>query len=247
MKLKLKAIAAAIAFTVAGGEQAAYELPSTTDAGVVISVFDEVVGVGISFGLNLTYSDIVASSGSVLTALSGTNYNFGTTFATSNVNDIQWNITSGSNPGGAGTDFLMFSSAQVAPAANNGAMQSSLGAMETYYDNARLSNATISGNPALSWGTAFNGTSPTINNATGLGGVMDLFVLTTTGTYSPRGGLTYSNGTPTTQFAFYDLNMSLSSVGDFTAAAVVPVPAALWLFGAGLMGLVGVARRRQAA
>jgi hypothetical protein len=36
---------------------------------------------------------------------------------------------------------------------------------------------------------------------------------------------------------------------DFTGAvinpAVVPVPAAFWLFGSGLLGLVGVARRRS--
>ncbi|MGB5475144.1 MAG: VPLPA-CTERM sorting domain-containing protein [Gammaproteobacteria bacterium] len=30
-------------------------------------------------------------------------------------------------------------------------------------------------------------------------------------------------------------------------AAVVPVPAAVWLFGSGLLGLVGIARRKQAA
>jgi hypothetical protein len=37
--------------------------------------------------------------------------------------------------------------------------------------------------------------------------------------------------------------------GDFaqyTASAVIPVPAAVWLFGSGLLGLVGVARRKKA-
>ncbi|GMQ83858.1 MAG: hypothetical protein BMS9Abin06_0602 [Gammaproteobacteria bacterium] len=37
------------------------------------------------------------------------------------------------------------------------------------------------------------------------------------------------------------LNLGLSD------AAVVPVPAAVWLFGSGLVGLVGIARRRKAA
>ncbi|MFC1589229.1 VPLPA-CTERM sorting domain-containing protein [Pseudomonadota bacterium] len=34
---------------------------------------------------------------------------------------------------------------------------------------------------------------------------------------------------------------------DFVAPAAVPVPAAVWLFGSGLLGLVGVARRKKSA
>ena len=43
--------------------------------------------------------------------------------------------------------------------------------------------------------------------------------------------------------------MSISGFVDSngTAESVVPVPAAVWLFGSGLLGLVGVARRKQAA
>ena len=40
-----------------------------------------------------------------------------------------------------------------------------------------------------------------------------------------------------------------TAFGDFTFAAAqpVPVPAAIWLFGSGLLGLVGMARRKKAA
>ena len=44
-------------------------------------------------------------------------------------------------------------------------------------------------------------------------------------------------------------SMSISGFIDSngTAESVIPVPAAVWLFGSGLLGLVGVARRKQAA
>mgnify|MGYP001821111762 FL=1 len=44
---------------------------------------------------------------------------------------------------------------------------------------------------------------------------------------------------------YYEVwNISLTRVGN---ATVIPVPAAVWLFGSGLLGLVGVARRKKQA
>jgi hypothetical protein len=42
----------------------------------------------------------------------------------------------------------------------------------------------------------------------------------------------------------YDVNFSNGSILQVDAA-VVPVPAAVWLFGSGLLGLVGIARRKS--
>jgi hypothetical protein len=49
-----------------------------------------------------------------------------------------------------------------------------------------------------------------------------------------------------TQVLFYD--KSLQEVRfSLSASAAVPLPAAVWLFGSGLLGLVGIARRKKAA
>ncbi len=51
---------------------------------------------------------------------------------------------------------------------------------------------------------------------------------------------------PATDPGFGGVNYTLHLEGTVGPAAVVPVPAALWLFGSGLLGLVGVARRKAA-
>ena len=65
--------------------------------------------------------------------------------------------------------------------------------------------------------------------------------------------LTRLNVDINTQFEFFGFSMGFDFSQDGTATAistdvintsVVPVPAAVWLFGSGLIGLVGVARRR---
>jgi hypothetical protein len=45
-------------------------------------------------------------------------------------------------------------------------------------------------------------------------------------------------------FVSFDYNLTLGGTVATTPSAV-PVPAAAWLFGSGLLGLVGVARRRS--
>ncbi len=57
--------------------------------------------------------------------------------------------------------------------------------------------------------------------------------------------LDYAAIVPSGGFAgFY---YTLSMTGTIGAPSAVPVPAAVWLFGSGLLGLAGVARRRKAA
>ena len=44
-----------------------------------------------------------------------------------------------------------------------------------------------------------------------------------------------------------DFGAATTTVSDFSAPSAIPVPAAVWLFGSGLIGLVGIARRKKTA
>ena len=59
--------------------------------------------------------------------------------------------------------------------------------------------------------------------------------------------LTYSATAPVSDLIFNTGNeYKLYLVGTIGAASAVPVPAAVWLFGSGLISLVGFARRKKA-
>jgi len=70
--------------------------------------------------------------------------------------------------------------------------------------------------------------------------------------YNPDGTLALSLGTddviggsPMDNGPFIGININLDITNIAVAPPPIPVPAAVWLFGSGLLGLVGVARRRK--
>lgn len=74
-----------------------------------------------------------------------------------------------------------------------------------------------------------------VDGATGVGTTLGQLSL---GTDDGIGGTPMDNG----PFEFFNANFDMTSI---TIVNPVPVPAAVWLFGSGLLGLVGVARRRK--
>lgn len=132
-----------------------------------------------------------------------------------------------------GTSWKIYSTGAFSKPAPSGTVDGTLGSIDVDFSSLRAqASVTILGNPY----------------------VLDvpLWPLTT-----PPSGGTYDSGTNA-----YTLNwsnsfsvvvggylpvsgtVSVSLAGDVTP---VPVPAAVWLFGSGLLGLVSVARRKQAA
>jgi hypothetical protein len=100
-----------------------------------------------------------------------------------------------------------------------------------------------------STGTSYSATAST---KYGLTSVTDLQAV---GTAAALYGFT-GNGSPTNGVESYILGsvtlstngvLSITGNGGTTPPPPVPLPAAVWLFGSGLLGLVGVSRRRKAA
>lgn len=127
-----------------------------------------------------------------------------------------------------------------------------------------VSNTAPSMTPAGAMHNVLVGTS-TLNTATGCNGLtlatqVNAYTINTnfanlgtcTSTANGFGANDGIGGSPMTSVAFsgFNGNFDISSVhlNSYTPTpAPVPVPAAVWLFGSGLLGLVGIARRKKKA
>ncbi len=101
------------------------------------------------------------------------------------------------------------------------------------------------------WGVTWNGI-PAINmgsgawagNANGVADIVCGVDCAAGDTYTLDYSATVPAGDPS---GFGNVMYNLHLVGTVGTVSAVPVPAAVWLFGSGLLGLVGVARRKKTA
>ena len=94
-------------------------------------------------------------------------------------------------------------------------------------------------------GSTCQSTSPQVDNGSNCNGSASF---AWDGVYGSQYQLWYNATVPKGDpSGFGGVNYRLHLVGTVKAASVVPVPAAVWLLGSGLLGLVGVARRKKSA
>jgi hypothetical protein len=255
LKMKLKALAAVVALAFAGSANAAFEtdgmpgIGAGTGAGsVVLSVVDDTATTdsSIAIDLGILSSDILNGAVSMGTMLS--NHAELNSFLSSATGTVKWDITAIINDG-TSLDMGMLQTVVggVMPTHNDADAFNAMGGQSSWMDGIRgvagsntwaiFADATQPGGH-YGPGSDYEASVNSYVTDAALGDTVDFLAILA------GYGATHGFGTDLEDFtlAWDGSNATLT----YGAASVVPVPAAAWLFGSAMLGMVGVARRKAA-
>ncbi len=263
MNLKLKTLAVAVAMTVAGAANAAIYTDNyngfagittgTGDGELFLSILDPTVNQSLVLDLNLTVNQFRYNNASLINTFSVTDATLaGFIAASPNQSLMRWNLGGLSNMG-LGPDLGFVTThgnagatidAGERPIDGNG-LTSGMTNMEAYVNQhpttAIVGSNTSAGHLGPYWGGAYGNAMFFNNEHTGFigGELMSFLFADETDTL---GGPTFAQAFANGQWM---VDPTLGKVSYVGQVATVPVPAAVWLFGSGLLGLVGISRRRK--
>lgn len=254
MKANMKALAVAVALAASGAANAAIDLPSTSNGELFLTVWDSTLGNEASFniGLNLNMSTF-NGNGSYTFSNIFSDPVFTANFDAANLttqSSWKWNVVAAAtlpSDGGSVMSTSVSSPVQInnaateASAGNTLTYQSALGSCDSCGTNGNVANPKYAG---AFFGSDMNAGAP-VNNAGSIGDALFFFKALDNQLSTDYATAGLDDATMT-QYAY---TWKLDSAGQLTynaeVGAPVPVPAAVWLLGSALVGLVGVARRRE--
>jgi hypothetical protein len=260
MKFKLKAAVAALAMVAAGGANAAIN-PGLNESGeLYFSVFDSVNQISYTRDLGVTVSDFLADPTAPMSFAADATLSSFITTANASGSSLVWNLMGALDTDfGTPSDYPVYGlystskSGDASVAATNwNQMSGALQSVAAYANGTNGGLTSYAANDSTTWtdGSAYY---PGLNGGNNFGAKVS---------FSDEAAIGES-------MAFYHLGIELDANGelvfdntdsfimstekfgdwelatDGTLTYVTPIPPAILLLGSALMGLVGVARRRQ--
>lgn len=258
--MKFKLLTAAVALAMVGTANAALVAPSSGNSSLIFAAWDtQVPTVGFIRDLGQDFNSYRPTAGVLASGFSQTflaDPEFATTFAGSNQADIRWNVVAADGTTLAGnpsrelltTGLLNGAGPASQPTTGFGSAIANIESVVGFVNADGTGCATNPscdsfriGNP-LQWTESFGGTLAM--NVTGAIGESLGFYSIIPGANN-RAPALYTAYQNTDGFATWSFGADgVLKYQTAAAAAVVPVPAAIWLMGSALIGLLGVARRQ---
>lgn len=272
MNMKLKTLVAAVAMVAAGAAQAAILTDGINggagigygvgDAELLLSIMDDNRNLSLVLDLNLTANQFRFNNAALINTFSVTDSLLQSFIAGSpDASLLRWNIGGASNGPGFSDIGLLSTHGTAGPLidpaerpATGSAIMTGMQQYEAYANynsalfnatnpNSGLSNALVdaSGHGAGLWGPSFGGALTYINEQVGFADtqLMSFIYVDAADVVSGSPFATvFANGS-------WKVDPTLGKVSYVGQVSAVPVPAAVWLFGSGLLGLVGISRRRK--
>lgn len=249
MKVKVYSVAA-VAVALAALSSTASAAPIADD-GIFFSAWDQGNNTSIIVNLNMTYDAFVANPNAAYTLSGSGQAGLQNWLSTANLSTVVWTVAA-ANDDGTGADIPpssiyggLTTSSDLETVPNG---WGSFGGLDAWVTETPTFLDTV--NPFLAGSDAYVGSGITALRFAGgnLGATTNAAVGSSMAFYSffANPDNSFFEGLYTKHDGTWKLSFD-NSVASLAYTTAVPVPAALWLLGSGLLGLVGIGRRKVAA